>query len=226
MNDFTGKYKIHHWITKSVALTLSVLSTVTTIHAETYDCMIEPYQIINISSPVEGLIEEIKVDTGDVVSEGDVLVALESSVEKAVVETARARAASQGELKAKETQYSFRKRQANRLKELFAKQAVSSHEKDEADTNVTLAKLELKQSQETIELAILDLKRAEAELNQRTVESPVNGVVMDRQMSPGEFVREDPILRLAQLDPLRIETILPASRFGSVKMGGVDRSDS
>ena len=38
-------------------------------------------------------------------------------------------------------------------------------------------------------------------------------------MNAGEFVREEPILKIAQLDPLRVEVMLPSSKFGSVKPG-------
>ncbi len=38
-------------------------------------------------------------------------------------------------------------------------------------------------------------------------------------MSPGERVDEEPILKIAQIDPLRVEVILPASLFGSVTVG-------
>ena len=38
-------------------------------------------------------------------------------------------------------------------------------------------------------------------------------------MSPGEVVDEDTILRIAQIDPLRVEVVLPAARFGTVQKG-------
>ena len=203
-----------------IPFSISLLITVP-VFAESYDCLIEPYQIINISSPVEGLLEHIRVDASDIVKQGDVLVELESSVERATVDAAQAKASATGELRAKETEYVYNKRQAKRLGELYEKQAVSSHEKDEADTNVQLARLGIKQTKESLKLAELELKRAQAELNQRIVHSPINGVVMDRQHAEGEFIREEPILRIAQLDPLRIEAILPASEFGSINIGEV-----
>ena len=47
----------------------------------------------------------------------------------------------------------------------------------------------------------------------------VSGVVVDRLKSPGEVVKEETILVVAQIDPLRVEVILPAAAFGSVQTG-------
>ena len=50
----------------------------------------------------------------------------------------------------------------------------------------------------------------------RTVASPINGVVVDRLLDEGEYVNVDPILRLATLDPLHVDLLLPASYFGTI----------
>ncbi len=38
-------------------------------------------------------------------------------------------------------------------------------------------------------------------------------------VAPGEYVNEKPLLRIAQMDPLRVEAVAPASAFGSVREG-------
>ncbi len=44
-------------------------------------------------------------------------------------------------------------------------------------------------------------------------------MVVQRLKSPGEVVKEETILTIAQIDPLRVEAILPAAMFGSIKEG-------
>lgn len=68
-------------------------------------------------------------------------------------------------------------------------------------------------------LAELELSRAMAELQQRTVRSPITGVVVKRFLSPGEFVNHAPIVELAQLDPLRVEVFAPVALLGQVRVG-------
>jgi RND family efflux transporter MFP subunit len=198
-------------------LPLMVIKPALSLETDQYECLVEPYQVVKISSPIKGLIENVHVDTSDVVEQGQVLVGLESSVEKATVEAARARTKMTGEIRAREADLAFKKRQANRMKGLYAKKAVSSHEKDQAETNVTLATMELRKAREANTFAGLELKRAEAIMNERSITSPISGVVVERMMNAGEFVREEPILSIAQLNPLRIEVILPSSKFGSIK---------
>ena len=58
-----------------------------------------------------------------------------------------------------------------------------------------------------------------AQLGLRSLKSPFNGVVEERYVSPGERAEDKPLLRVAMLDPLRVELVLPANRWGSVAAG-------
>jgi multidrug efflux pump subunit AcrA (membrane-fusion protein) len=46
-------------------------------------------------------------------------------------------------------------------------------------------------------------------------------VVVERLAQEGERVEDRPIVRVAQLDPLRVELVMPAARWGSVDRGDV-----
>ncbi len=156
------------------------------------DCLIEASTVIEVSSPVAGILEEVTVERGDRVSTGQVLARLESAVERAALALARERAA-------------FGRRKVVRNQELYEKQLVSIHDKDELETESRLAELELHQ--------------AEAMLERRTLRSPSSGVVVERYLDPGEFVEAQPILKIAKLHPLHVEVILPVSRLGTVREG-------
>jgi len=68
-------------------------------------------------------------------------------------------------------------------------------------------------------LADLELQRTSAEVALRTIRSPVNGVVMERFMHPGEFPKQEKILKIAQIDPLRVEVYAPVSMLGKIAVG-------
>jgi membrane fusion protein (multidrug efflux system) len=68
-------------------------------------------------------------------------------------------------------------------------------------------------------LADLELNRTAAEVALRTIKSPINGVVVERFMHPGEFPKQERILKLAQTDPLRVEAYAPVSMLGKVSVG-------
>ena len=188
-----------------------------------YDCLIEPNMVIDINSAVQGKINKILVQRSDMVEEGQLLVELESEIEKATVALAAARIGMDAELNERRVSHAFAKRKRARFDEMFDDEVVPLHTKDEVETEATLAALKLIEAKEQITLARLEHARAEAFLNQRSVMSPISGVIIERYKSPGEFVEDEPILRLAQLDPLSVEVILPASMFGKVKTGQLAR---
>lgn len=184
-----------------------------------FEGLIEPNELVNIGTPVEGVVAKVNVQRSSSVVKGEPLVILDSSVENATVERARVLADVEGELKLQKERLDFAKRMHARVEELFNSDAISAEKKDEAATEVTLARARLQKAMENRSLAKLDLKRAKAMLNQRTIKSPLSGIVVERYVSPGEFVASQPLLRVAQMDPLRVEVILPADMFRQIKPG-------
>ena len=68
-------------------------------------------------------------------------------------------------------------------------------------------------------MAELELRRAEATLEHQSIRSPIAGVVVSRLMTEGEVVDEETILRVAGVERLHVEAILPADLYGSVAEG-------
>lgn len=183
------------------------------------DCLIEPHVVVNVTVPVEGLLERVAVDRGDLVQEGQVLATLESSVEKAAVALAAARAEQQAAFKSNQARLEFGTRRLARNEELLRNDIISIREIDEAETSKMLAEVGLLEAQENKRLAELELQRATAVLGMRTIRSPVTGVVVERFLSPGEFAKQAPILKLAQIDPLRVEVFAPVSLLRKIAVG-------
>jgi len=183
------------------------------------DCLIESYVQVAISSPVEGMIERVTVDRGASVRVGQVLVELESSVEKAAVVMAKIKAEMLSPHKSNQVRLEFGERRFNRTVELYRKDLIPMKEYDEAETAKALAEVGVLEARENEQLARAELVRAEAAYALRSVRSPINGVVVERLLAPGEFAKQAPILKLAQLDPLRVEVIAPVQLWGQIAVG-------
>ena len=110
-------------------------------------------------------------------------------------------------------------RQLKRIGDLYKQKAIPYGEVDKAETDVLLATMELREAKENSEMAKLEKDRAEHILSRRTINSPVNGVVVKTLVDPGETVEGTPVMTIAEVNPLNVEVILPADRFGSVKVG-------
>jgi RND family efflux transporter MFP subunit len=184
-----------------------------------YDCMMEPHRVVEVKSAVDGKIEEINVERSDYVTVGQPLVLFESETEKVTVELARAKLEMTAELNSSRVSHRFMKRKLARFDGLAEEGVVAAQTKDEVETEAALAALQIVQAKENQRLSKLELDRAITVLNQHTVNSPITGVVVERFKSPGEYAEDGAIIILAQLDPLNIEVLLPASRFGSIKPG-------
>lgn len=202
-----------------ILLVMSVVSPVSSEETTQFEGLIEPYTFVNVGTPVEGVVKKVNVQRSAVVKKGEHLVYLESTVESAVVERARALAAVEGEIKLQQEQLAFAQRMNTRVQELFASDAISSEKKDQAATEVTQAQARLQKARENRLLARLDLQRVQALLNRRIIKSPIAGVVLERFVTSGEFVDSQPLLKLAQMDPLRVEVILPAQLLRSISPG-------
>ena len=189
-----------------------------------FDCMISPNEVIDIGSPVTGIIEEVAVERSDVVDAGAVLFQLEANVEAAAVRVAEARAARQVDIQASEASLDLDRKRKARAMRLFENNAVSLDQREEVEAEAKLSRIELERAHEDQRLASLQLEQARATLERRTIRSPVSGIVVERLMSPGEVVvDEESVLRVAQVDPLRVEALLPSSWFGRLERG--DRAE-
>jgi RND family efflux transporter MFP subunit len=188
--------------------------------AEELDCVLLPREIVTVSAPVEGVVERVWVDRGDVVEAGSVLAELESSMERSLVAIAEARAAQDSGVKANQVRAAFGTRRFRRTQDLFKRSMVPLKDRDEAETAKILAEYDLVEANEQKRLADLQLERARTALELRTVKSPIGGVVMERLRHPGEITAKDsPVAKLARLDPLRVEVFVPVAHYGQIALG-------
>jgi RND family efflux transporter MFP subunit len=184
-----------------------------------YDCLIEPFSVVDVTTREEGVIEQIAVRRGDTISKGQVLARLESSVEEVAVNIARARARMQSTVESKKAQVAYLKTQKGRIDALYEKKAVPVFEKDKANTDLILARAELREARENLQLAKLEMQRAERILERRTITSPIDGVVVNVLLDAGESVEEHSIMTIAEVDPLNVEVILPEKMYGLINVG-------
>lgn len=206
-----------------LALALAAASFPAAAADPAYACLIEPYQKIELRSPVEALITDVRVDRGATVRKGQVLVELDTGVEEAALAAAKYKAVMEGQIKSAETRVGYARDKLRRREELNRMNFISAQERDDAYSEMRLAEAELVDAKDNRELAALEYKRLMALVEQRRLTSPFNGVVMERLQHPGELAQTGegarPILKLAQTHPLRVEVILPVSQYGRIRTG-------
>jgi len=105
------------------------------------------------------------------------------------------------------------------MEALYEKNSVSVDARDDAQRRKALSQWRLQQAQDLKEIRYLELQRAEAQLAQKTIRTPVAGFVVERFRDEGEYVEDQPILRIAQLDPLRIDAVVPTEYRARIVTG-------
>lgn len=189
--------------------------------ANPFDCLIEPSQTVDIRSATEGIIEKIHVQRGDRVRAGQPLVQLEAAVEAAAVQIARHKAESGGRVASAQSRLSYAERKLHRSETLQAQNFLSAQARDEADAEKRILESELREARESKELWAQEYRHAQEVLARRTLRSPFNGVVLDRMLNPGDLAEagtgRKPILKLVQVEPLRVEVVLPLAAYGKLK---------
>lgn len=188
--------------------------------AEPQDCVINPKSTIALGSHQDGVLEELLVGRGDRVSKGQAVARLDSAMEKMNAELAEIRASSDIAVRSGSVQAEFRDRELQRLASLRDNQSISASVYEEAKIEHDLARLTVDSARLEKSIAEAEYKRARVQLERRTINSPVDGVVIDVEMAPGEYVHEQStLMSIAQTDPLYVEVYLPVSEYGEVAKG-------
>ena len=95
------------------------------ISAGDFDCIAEPGKTVDVRAASEGLIDNIWVDRGDTVKAGQVLVTLDSGVERAATEAARYRSTMEGRVRTGESRVEFSTDKYNRREKLAGQSFIS-----------------------------------------------------------------------------------------------------
>jgi RND family efflux transporter MFP subunit len=182
-------------------------------------CLIEPFSVSDLGSPVVGVIEQVLVERGDRVRAGQPLATLRADVERMSVNVAEGRAQGLGEVKAAEANAELARQKLTRAVDLARQEFISAQALEQARAEALVAENRLIQAREQREIYAREHALARAQLGLRTIRSPSDGVVADRYLSAGERVEEKAMFRIAVVDPLRVEVVMPASLYPVVRKG-------
>jgi len=128
-----------------------------------------------IGSQVSGRLQKLYVDYNDRVRQGQVLAQIEPSTFRAKVDEAEAQIA-----KAR-ANVADAQRTLKRIQELFNQRIGTQTDLDSARTRLQLAEADTKQAAAT-------LKQAKVDLQNTTISSPIDGVIIARNVSEGQTV--------------------------------------
>lgn len=206
---------------RSHALLLLTLATLSQPlwAAQPLVCLIQPSRIAEIGSSVTGVIDRMVVERGDAVKKGQVIAVLRGDVERAALDVAQSRAQAEADVRAAIAALEFAHQSTVRAEDLVKKKFISEQALDKARTEEQVAAQKLAQAREQRHIWAREKSLALSQLAQRTIVSPLSGIVAERYLSSGERVEDRSVARVVSIHPLHVEVMVPAASFGKVKTG-------
>jgi cobalt-zinc-cadmium efflux system membrane fusion protein len=187
--------------------------------AKPFGCLIEPDRIAEVGSQVVGVVDSFAVDRGDTVKAGQPLASLRADVERANAHVAEVRSKVDADVRAAAANLELARQKVKRSEALVAQNFISDQALEQARAEYEVAAQKLNQARGQQQIWIQERRVAEAQLGLRTVRSPLKGVVVERYVNVGERVEERPLMRVAVIDPLRVELMVPTAQYGTLKRG-------
>lgn len=168
---------------------------------------LEPWDEVIISPEVDGIIKEIPVEEGFPVTKGMFLLKINDIDYRLGVQTAEA-ALGQAQAGLNNAKIMF-----DRMEALYKQSGVSKQDFDNASTRLDV-------STQDVERAKAALSLAKERLSRVILRSPINGMIKQKAVTTGMFVKTGmPLLNLIQIDPLFLTFSVTEKDVGTLKRG-------
>lgn len=151
--------------------------------------VLQPVTTVDVGTQVSGTIAEVDADFNSIVHSGQVLLRLDGSELQAELDEARATLTqARADLAAARTTADGAASNLNRAEALAAKDLIAQLDLDDTRTAMAQADADVQTASARVDEAIADVRKANVSLQQTVIRSPVDGVVMNRNVSTGATV--------------------------------------
>jgi HlyD family secretion protein len=186
---------------------------------------VQPTNKVDVSSELSGTVRRVLVDFNSVVRAGQPLAELDTEKLVAVVENSRAKLeaanarATVAEVTVRETE-----REYERKKALAGRNIATTHDLDTAQALYHRATATLASARADVDVTQADLKLNETNLAKACICSPINGIVLRRNVDPGQTVASSlqaPVLfSIAEdLTQMEVQVDVDEADVGHVRVG-------
>lgn len=189
---------------------------------------LQPTNTVEVGSELSGIIDKVFVDDNDEVKKGQVLAQLDiSKLQDAVAKSRASLAAAEAQvLQAQATVEESRSTLSRyqHVSQLSGGKVPSKTEMDAAEANLKRAEANVASARASVTQAQATLQSDETNLAKASIRSPINGVVLSRQVDPGQTVAaslQAPVLfELAEdLTKMELQVKVDEADVGQVKAG-------
>ena len=172
---------------------------------------IEPVTSVDVGTQVSGIVSKLYVDYNSVVKAGDVIAELDRTNLISELNSAKAN------LNSAQSEYNYQKANFDRYQALYDKGLISTNDYEQARLTFVKAKQTVTTQQENV-------KKAQTNLGYATITSPIDGVVLSKEVEEGQTVASSfntpTLFTIAQdLTDMRVIADVDEADIGEVKEG-------
>ncbi|WLG54693.1 efflux RND transporter periplasmic adaptor subunit [Pseudomonas extremorientalis] len=185
---------------------------------------LQPRRYVDVGAQASGQIRKIHVEAGDQVQEGQLLVEIDPSTQKAKLDASRYAIENlKAQLQEQKAQHELARQKYQRQQRLVAGNATREEDVQtaKAELSATQARVDMFQAQ--ILQAQASLRSDEAELGYTRIYAPMTGTVVAVDARVGQTLnaqQQTPlILRIAKLSPMTVWAEVSEADIGHVKPG-------
>ncbi|MBQ7593807.1 MAG: efflux RND transporter periplasmic adaptor subunit [Synergistaceae bacterium] len=181
--------------------------------------------VVDVGTQVSGRIEEIYVDFNSVVRAGQLIALIDPSVARLELREAEASlAVYQANVQSAQASLRDAERKLKRNRELLAKKLIAKSEVDTSEADVEMKRASLQEAQSRVTQGRAQVERKRTDLNYTRITSPINGVVIDRQVDAGQTVaagyQTPTLFQIAKdLTQMQIKTKVDEADIGQIADG-------
>ena len=185
---------------------------------------LQPFDFVDVGAQVNGILETLHVDIGDVVEEGQLMDEIDARIQLARVEASRASIeALEAQIAARNASLALARANARRQERLRDADATSELDYDNAVNNLASAEAGLIQLEKQIIQSKASLESDETQLEFSRIYAPSAGTVVSLDMNEGRTINANQqaptILRIADLTTMTVETEISEADISSIRKG-------
>ena len=191
--------------------------------AMAWETFLEPSRVVDLSTPYRDRIQRILVHENQRVKKGELLAELDTRVLRRRLEQARTGAGFHGEVDAARAQVTRESNRLRMLEKMAASGTARPQELETARTDLAVARARLQAARERQAERQLTVAVVEAQVAEKELRSPIDGVVTRIYRQESELVGggdSEPLMTVARLDPLDAVFHLPPRAVRHLVQGG------
>ena len=203
-----------------VVLLILWLTTATQSLAQVTRSFTEPVEFSNVAAAEPGVLSRVLVREGERVTVGQPLAELDNQVLQQTLRIAVLHAESDAKVRSAEANLRVFKQKFGKLQPLLARGHANNAEVEKAQAEFEAAKAEFEIAKQESEEDRLEVLRIQAQINQRTISSPVDGLVTEIHHRPGEYIsgNNPQVATVVKLDQLRVRFYLHSNDIQQIRV--------